>query len=318
MKKYDVVCAGFALQDIVMQGIPEDALERDSVHASQTMVASGGDAANQACVLARLGKRVAIVAGFGYDPVGVQVAADLENNGVDISNAVRNGIEKTAFSIVLIKKDGQRSFLVGAGKGNVDISLEQISSELLDQTRAVSLGSLFFLKKLDGAGAAELFKRAKRKGILTFADMTADAYGIGPEGVAAIYPYTDYMMPSYEEAVYVTGEKEPEKIAAYFLERGVGICVIKMGGKGCFVKSRDQSFYTSAYKVEAVDTTGCGDTFCGAFISGILDGMGLEECARYASAAGAINAMVPGAHNSLKDGEQIRAFMGTHQRQSRE
>ena len=47
MKKYDVVCVGFAVQDIVMQGIPEDALKQDSVHARKTMVASGGDAVNQ-------------------------------------------------------------------------------------------------------------------------------------------------------------------------------------------------------------------------------------------------------------------------------
>ena len=213
MKKYDVVCVGFAVQDIVMQGIPEDALKQDSVHARKTMVASGGDAVNQACVLARLGKKVTLVAGFGHDPVGVQVASDLKNNGVDIEYAVRDGITKTGFSVVLIKDDGQRSFLVGSGEGNVDISVDQVPLELLEQTKAVSIGSLFFMKKLDGAGAAELFKRARAKGVLTFADMTADAYGIGPDGIAEIYPYTDYMMPSYEEAVYVTGENEPEKIA---------------------------------------------------------------------------------------------------------
>lgn len=313
MKKYDVVCVGFAVQDIVMQGIPEDALKQDSVHARKTMVASGGDAVNQACVLARLGKKVTLVAGFGHDPVGVQVASDLKNNGVDIEYAVRDGITKTGFSVVLIKDDGQRSFLVGSGEGNVDISVDQVPLELLEQTKAVSIGSLFFMKKLDGAGAAELFKRARAKGVLTFADMTADAYGIGPDGIAEIYPYTDYMMPSYEEAVYVTGENEPEKIADYFLERGVGTCVIKMGDKGCFLKSGDRSFSVAAYQVEAVDTTGCGDTFCGAFISAVLDGMELEDCVRYASAAGAINAMVPGAHNALESAEQVRGFMDRYQ-----
>ena len=209
MKKYDVVCVGFAVQDIVMQGIPEDALKQDSVHARKTMVASGGDAVNQACVLARLGKKVTLVAGFGHDPVGVQVASDLKNNGVDIEYAVRDGITKTGFSVVLIKMMVKEVFW-WIRRGNVDISVDQVPLELLEQTKAVSIGSLFFMKKLDGAGAAELFKRARAKGVLTFADMTADAYGIGPDGIAEIYPYTDYMMPSYEEAVYVTGENEPK------------------------------------------------------------------------------------------------------------
>lgn len=310
MEKYDVLCVGFAVQDIVMQGIPREALERDSTCAKKTLVAAGGDAVNQAAVLAKLGRRTALIANFGRDPVGVQIAADMEANGVDITHAVRDGVEKTSFSVVVIRDDGQRSFLVGTGKGdNIDLSPEQMPFELLGQTRAVSIGSLFFLKKLDGAGAASIFKAAKAKGVLTFADMTADAYGIGPEGVAEIYPYTDYIMPSYEEAVYAAREEDPDAIADYFLERGVGTCVIKMGSRGCFVKNRSQRFMSEAFAVKAVDTTGCGDAFCGAFISAVLDGMGLEECVRYASAAGAINATVLGAHTAVKSDSQVRGFM---------
>ena len=309
MEKYDVLCVGVAVQEIMMQGIPEDALKRDSTHAKQTLVAAGGDAVNQAAVLAKLGKRTALIAGFGRDPVGVQIAADMEACGVDITYAVRDGIEKTRFSVVLIRDDGQRSFLVGAGEGSADLSLEQIPFELLERTRAVSLGSLFFLKRLDGIGAATVFKAAKEKGVLTFADMTADAYGIGPDGVAQIYPYTDYIMPSYEEAVYVTGEKDPDQIAGYFLDRGVGTCVIKMGSRGCFVKSSQQRFMREAFPVKPVDTTGCGDAFCGAFISAVLDGMSLSDCARYASAAGAINATALGAHTAVQSDGQIREFM---------
>lgn len=309
MKNYDVLCMGFAVQDIMMQGIVEDALEKDSTYAKQTVVAAGGDAVNQAATLANLEKHTALIANFGRDPVGVQIAADMEKNGVDISYAVRDGIEKTSFSVVVIRDNGQRSFLVGVGKGNIDLSLDQIPLELLDKTRAVSLGSLFFLKKLDGIGAATVFKAAKDKGVLTFADMTADAYGIGPEGIAEIYPYTDYIMPSYEEAVYVTGEKDPDDIAGYFLKRGVGTCVVKMGSQGCFVKNSKQKFLSESFAINPVDTTGCGDIFCGAFISAALDGMELKECARYASAAGAINATVLGAHNAIRNAGQIREFM---------
>lgn len=66
---------------------------------------------------------------------------------------------------------------------------------------------------------------------------------------------------------------------------------------------------SEAFAVKAVDTTGCGDAFCGAFISAVLDGMGLEECVRYASAAGAINATVLGAHTAVKSDSQVRGFM---------
>lgn len=60
--QYDVVCVGFVNQDIVLKGIDKGALERDSTHAESTLTAVGGDAANQAVVLSKLGNRGGIIA----------------------------------------------------------------------------------------------------------------------------------------------------------------------------------------------------------------------------------------------------------------
>ena len=112
---------------------------------------------------------------------------------------------------------------------------------------------------MDQGGAASLFRLAREKKVLTFADMTADAYGIGPEGIASVYPYTDYLMPSYEEALYTCGKEDVDDIADYFLTRGVQNVVLKLGSDGCFVKNSGDRFYMDPYPVRAVDTTGCGD-----------------------------------------------------------
>ena len=309
MKKYDVVCVGFAVQDIVLSQISGDALKRDSTYAKSTLVSAGGDAVNQAVVLSQLGKKTALIAAFGRDPVGLQIENDLKSHGVDITWSVRERIERTGLSVAVIQEGGQRSFLVGPGKGNIDISFSHIPLEILGNTKAISLGSLFCLKELDGNGAVRLFRKAKENGVLTFADMTADAYGIGAEGVKDIYPYTDYLMPSFEEAVYVTGKTNVDEIAEYFLGQGVSTLVLKLGSRGCFVKSQKKRFFTDSFEVNAVDTTGCGDAFCAGFITGILDGMTLEECAEYAAAAGALNAQTSGAHEAVKCSEQVFRFM---------
>lgn len=309
MKGYDVICVGFVVQDIIMEGIDSNALMRDSSYAESFTISTGGDAANQAVVLSRLGMRTALIAGFGKDAAGLQIEEQLKSAKVDITYSVREGIEKSNVSIVLVKKDKDRSFLVGRGIGHIDISIEDINPSLLSNTRAISLGSLYFLKNLDGNGAARLFRQAKEKKVLTFADMTADAYGIGPKGIEAVYPYTDYLMPSYEEAVYTAECTDYDEIADFFICRGVKTVVLKLGNRGCFVKNREKRFFVNPYLIQPVDTTGCGDNFCAAFITGILEHMTLEKATEFACAAGAANAEYMGACGGVKDRIQLETFI---------
>ena len=309
MKDYDVICVGFVVQDIVMEGIDSNAFLKDSTYADSITISTGGDAANQAVVLSRLGKRTALIAGFGRDTLGKQIEEQLNEAGVDTTYALREGIERSNLSVVIIKKDKDRSFLVGRGRGNLDVAFEDIELSLLSHTKAISLGSLYFLKNLDGEGAARLFRKAKEEHVLTFADMTADAYEIGALGVEAVYPYTDYLMPSYEEAVYSTNCVGYDDIADYFLRKGVGTVVLKLGKKGCFVKSKEERFFVNPYLIQPVDTTGCGDNFCAAFIAGILENMSLKAAAQSACAAGALNAGYMGACGGVQSRRQLDEFI---------
>jgi len=308
-KEYDVLCVGFVAQDIILSGIADDALERDSTYAEHTVIAPGGDAANQAVTLVRLGNRTALAANVGRDLIGTEIYHQLEAQGVDMTYCHRDGIERSTLSIVVIKPNGERSFLVGKGAGNLDITIKMIDLTVLDKIRAISLGSLYFLKNLDQGGAAELFRLAKAKQVLTFADMTTDAYDIGPEAIAGIYPYTDYMMPSYEEGVYTSGKTGVDEIADFFLAQGVGNVILKLGKNGCFVKNKSDRFYVDPYQIKPLDTTGCGDSFCAGFISGVLEGKSIEECAVFACAAGAVNAENYGAHGAVKDKKQVTEFI---------
>lgn len=316
MIDYDVICIGFAVQDIILKGIPDNALQKDSTYTEDITITPGGDAANQAAVLSALGKKTALIANFGYDAIGRQLEEQFGREGIDITYAVRREIEKSNISVVVVKQNKDRSFLVGKGKGRMDIDIKDIHKSLLEHTKAVSLGSLYFLKKLDGNGAAQIFRAARERHVLTFADMTADAYHIGPHGIDEVYPYTDFLIPSYEEAVYASGCQECDAAADYFLEKGVKTVVIKLGGKGCFVKSRKQRFFTEPYEIQGVDTSGCGDSFCAGFIYGILEHMSLPEAVEYATAAGAVNAEYVGAHGNIKNKTQIVDFMETTSKKS--
>ena len=124
-----------------------------------------------------------------------------------------------------------------------------------------------------------------------------------------VYPFIDYLMPSIEEAVYVTGETDEKGAARRLLEKGAGTVVIKLGGQGCYVRTREKEFYEDPFEVVVTDTTGCGDNFVAGFIHSILKGMSLEEGARFACAAGALNAQMLGGHIGIVSETQVETFM---------
>ena len=186
---------------------------------------------------------------------------------------------------------------------------DDISDNVLKNTRAITIGSLFCLPGLDGPGIANVLKRAQHFGTLTICDMTHDSCKIGPHAMDCVYPHVDYMMPSMEEAYYVTGETDPDLIADYFLSQGVKNVVLKLGGDGCFFKNNSQRFFSDPYVVKAIDTTGCGDNFLGGFTHALLKGWDMEHCCDFACAVGALNATRLGAHHVIKSEQQVLDFM---------
>ncbi len=311
-KRYDVICIGQVVQDILVTNIPEDALTcgKDTFLADEILMSAGGDAANEASVLAKLGSRSALLTRLDKKEAGNMIFDDLSRQGVDTSLLIRPEDCRTFTAIVVVKPDGSHIFFDGPGH-NFTPKLSDVDLSVFGSTRFVTAGSLYALGELDGEGIAKIFRAAQEAGAVTVADMNFDSEGKGPQAADPVYPHTDYLMPSYDEAVYVTGEREPERIADYFLARGVGNVVLKLGGEGCFFKNRETSFYTDPYQVAPVDTTGCGDNFVAAFVHGLLKGMSHEETADFACAAGALNSLGLGAHSYIQSEEQVVEFMRT-------
>lgn len=308
-RKFDAVCIGNIVQDIIITGIAQDALSRDTTVGTSALVTSGGDADNEAITLARLGSKTALLVKIGRDSIGNNLYSILEREPIDRSLIIRDDTAEMMMAVVVIKTDGERSFLVKQGSSACELTAEEITDEILKNTRAITVGSLFCLPKLDGEGITDVLKRAQSFGTITICDMTYDINNIGPDAMLCAYPYIDYMIPSLEEATYATGETEPDKIADFFLKRGVKNVVLKLGGDGCFFKNGSERFFTDAYEVTPVDTTGCGDNFLGGFTHGLLKGWPLRQCTDFACAVGSLNATGIGAHHVLRDETHVFEFM---------
>ena len=85
--------------------------------------------------------------------------------------------------------------------------------------------------------------------------------------------------------------------------------IIKLGGKGCYLKNSVQSCCLNAYPIRAADTTGAGDHFAAGFVSELLRGKTQEEALRFANACGAICATGTGAEAALRDRNQVLEWL---------
>ena len=105
----------------------------------------------------------------------------------------------------------------------------------------------------------------------------------------------DIALPSLDDSRQLTGLEEPEAIVAYYLDLGAPLVALKMGAEGSLIATRQRQTRIAPHTVEAVDATGAGDTFDGAFLTRLLAGDDPETAARYANVAAALSTRGYGA-----------------------
>jgi len=141
-------------------------------------------------------------------------------------------------------------------------------------------------------------------------DVTWDTTGRWLSVIEPCLPHLSFFLPSSAEAQQIAGTNEPKEIAAFLQGRGVETVVIKLGEKGCFVKQRrEPGFFSPAFHVTPVDTTGAGDSFVAGFLTGVLRGWSMEESAEFACGVSALNIRAVGAAAGIPTFEEARQFI---------
>ncbi len=302
----DLMCVGNSVADTTVRPV-EKLPERGKLRLVEAIgLHGGGCALNSAIASARLGLRVGIGSAIGRDSFGNFLERRLTDEGVDVQTLMRDRKLQTSTTVVLVSKDGERSFLHTLG-ASAAVTDRIVPDRLLHRYRALHLSALYILPKLDGAPARRLLIRAKRLGLMTSLDTCWD-----PKGrwglVKSYLPYVDYYLPSYEEACAEFKATRPEQVAAAALQAGVRrVVVLKMGAKGCFAMLRNHaSLKVPAFRVRTVDATGAGDSFDAGFLAGVLRGFPLEQALKLGCAAGALSVAGTGGVGLLKSFQQAR------------
>ncbi|MCP4514300.1 MAG: carbohydrate kinase family protein, partial [Delftia sp.] len=252
--------------------------------------------------LARLGARVAMLDVVGDDWRGELILDEFRREGVCTEHIRQAEGCGSALACVLARQgDGARSIVYHPGT----------TPELLpsDVPRAAVQSARFLHVNGRHWGACrQAAAWAREAGALVSFDGGAHRYR--PQ-LRELVPLVDVCIVARDFARRYTGETDVAQAAAGLLEQGPGLVVITDGARGSWTYSREgESFHQPAYLLpDVVDTTGCGDSFHGAFLFGLLRGMTLKETASLASAVAALNSQRLGGRGGLPSLEQAQEFI---------
>ncbi len=310
MARHDYASMGFYTYDCLGWPFTEVPLGGGAIFIDELTLAVSGAAGTAAIAAAKMGLKTLAIGGVGEDLMGDWVLARLKHFGVDISAMQHKSEWKTSSSIVTTRADGTRPALHMKGATKDFFVDDAMIPKVVDAT-VFHIGGVGLTEAMDKGQSGKVMKAAKAAGAVTTVDVFAGSPRDLP-AIAAVLPYTDYFMPSIEEAQALTGLTDYGDTAKFFLDMGVTACALTLGSEGAYYHHRDGTRFTiPAFDVHVKCTCGCGDAFDAGFATALVKGFDAETCVRFAQATAALNATGLGSQAGVVDFEHTLAFMNT-------
>ncbi|MCL4481731.1 MAG: carbohydrate kinase family protein [Bacteroidetes bacterium] len=310
----DIVCVGILVADVLGKTVNSFPEKGKLALVDRMSLQIGGCAANVVIDLAKLGLGSTIIGKIGDDNFGKFLLETLNSNKVNISGLKLDNNVSTSASMVMISSDGERSILHSFG-ANAKFCFDDINLDIIKKSKILLIAGTFLMPDFDGEGTRKLLKFAKENGVLCCMDTAWDSTGEWLNKIEPSLEYLDWFMPSYDEAVEMSGKTKHEGIAQFFYSKGVRNVIVKLGSEGCYVKPENEDGYTvvAFNKVKAIDTSGAGDSFCAGFIAGLYKGWKVQKCAEFANAVGAHCIMQIGTTTGIKSIEEVLRFISDYE-----
>lgn len=287
----DVLCIGHASYDLIFS-ISHHPAADEKLSADQLIGCGGGPAANAAITVAKLGLTSAFAGYLGLDVYGESHFAELKATQVDTRLIVRDR-SPTPLSTILVKPDGKRALINYKGNtqavksDRVDFSPVECKVCLFDGHEP-ELALAFLQEKTDNAIPSIL-----------------DA-GSLHEGTRTLMHQVNYLVASEKFAQQYAGDA---KTALTQLAEQSPVVVITLGERGLIWQRGLERGSLNAPPIKAIDTTGAGDAFHGAFAAAIANHLPWQEVLHYASAAGACCCQKMGARIGIPSREEHQALL---------
>lgn len=266
----------------------------ETVLGGEFIMGAGGKGANQAVAAKRLGGDVTFVCKVGNDVFGDNAIRDYEKEGLDTSLVMRSD-KPSGVALITVDENAENCIVVASGANN-DITEADIDA-IADQIRNASI--LLLQLEIPVPAVRRAVEIAHEAGVFTVLN-PAPACELPEE----IYKHVSLIIPNRTEAATLTGvsvedSASLEEAVAVLRGRGVEKVVVTIGSEGSLIFDGETSTLVPAIKVNAIDTTAAGDTFCAGICVGLSEGKTLKEAVEFATKASSVTVQRMGAQASI-------------------
>lgn len=275
----------------------------ETVIGDRFVMGFGGKGANQAVMAARLGAHVSMVGALGDDIYAGMTVDNLIAQGVDATHVARvDG--SSGVAPIWVEPDGtNRIIVVGGANDAVDPEKAATAIRSLEEVEVV-IGQL----EIPQQATAAAFQAAHERGIRTILN-PAPAALLSPELLHA----SDFLIPNEHELGIVAGIESPnlgEDALLIEIAKTLGIrLLVTLGSDGAAIEANGVVMRVPAERVTAIDTTGAGDAFVGAFAYGLAAGLDEITAVRLGIACASDSVTRPGTQSSFASPEGARQII---------
>ena len=310
---YDVVSLGELLIDMVPLPAPEGALN--------FAAKPGGAPGNCAVGLAKLGRSVAMLSKVGDDAFGRLLIDTIAGSGASVDAIVVSREHLTGVAVVTLDAQGDRDFLFYRHDcADVNYAPAEVRAELVRGARILHVNSLVLASPISASAQRHAVGLAQAAGILISVDpnlrpllwASREAMIAAAREVVAV---ANILKIGEDELHIITGIGDTDAALEAIWHDGLRVVAVTRGAGGATILTRAARVSVPGIAVKVVDTTGCGDSFMAAFLTGLLDSDldlsadSLTSIGQFACAAGAITATAPGGMDAMPNRIALADFV---------
>ena len=279
-------------------------------HAGETiegiayMQTMGGKGANQAVAAHRLGGAVKFVTSLGKDTNGLNSLEYYNEEGLDTSLSLIVEDAPSGIAMIWVDEKGENSIVIISGANEMlspgyihEIEKEILKADLIMLQMEIPYDTV--------KTVCDIAYEHNKQLLLN----VAPARKLDAEIIKKIH----ILVVNETEAEIISGEKIREigeqAVVDKLLALGAKSVVLTLGGKGSIMKNESEYHVIPAFKVKSIDSTGAGDTFCGALAAGLNKGRSWKDSLIFASAASAICVTRMGAQPSIPTETEVHDFL---------
>lgn len=280
----------------------------ETVQGGNLKISPGGKGANQAVAAARLGADVVLIGRVGNDEFGRKLIEKITDDGISKKYIIKDKTAPTGVALIMIDEKGNNSIAVAPG-ADLRCSIEDVN-----RAKDIIKSSQILLAQLEIPPhvVEHAIKLAHKYGVKVILNL-APFKKISNETLKKVHVLTlNETEAELLSSVKVRDAKSAKEAAKKILGKGPVSVIITLGEKGAVLSTKEKVLYIKGIKVKSVDTTGAGDTFCGALAVALASGKDLVEAVKYANCAGALSVTKRGAQEAMPRSKELENFIRLH------